>query len=112
MLHLQKIRLGPKLRGAESLTSFGVAGLQEVVEEVTAVRVLTQLRALGELALGVAHVTSPAGGKVGEQELVELEGVDDGHGAALQKLAKCKLLPPDGIQVNFNSQGILRSNGA
>lgn len=82
-LDLQQVRLGPELRRAETLASLWVTRLEEVVEEVATVRVLTELGALGELALGVGHVPGTAGGEVGEEELVELEGVDDGHGSAL-----------------------------
>lgn len=82
-MNLQKVRLAPELGGAEALAGFGIAGLEEVVEEVAAVSLLAELGALSELALAVSHVAGAAVSQFGEEEAVNLELVDDGHGAAL-----------------------------
>lgn len=64
------------------MTSLGVASLEQVVKEVTSIRLLPELGTLGELALAVGHVSRATGSQLGEQELVNLELVDNGHGAA------------------------------
>jgi hypothetical protein len=80
---LQKVGLGPKLRSGETLTSFGIASLEEVVEEVATVSLLTELGALSELTLAVCHITSTTGSQSGEEESVQAQLVDDRHGSAL-----------------------------
>lgn len=85
--YLQKVGFGPKLRSAESLTSFGVASLEEVVEEVATVSLLTKLGALGELTLAVCHITSTAGSEPREEDLVQVQLVDDRHGSALRPVS-------------------------
>lgn len=80
---LQQVGLSPQLGSGETLASLGIASLEEVVEEVAAVRLLAQLGSLGQLGLAVGHVAGTSGGQLGEHDLVKLELVDDGHGAAL-----------------------------
>lgn len=82
--HLQQVGLSPQLGGGKALAGFGIASLEEVVEEVAAVRLFTQLGSLGQLSLAVGHVAGTSGGQLGEHDLVKLELVDDGHGAALR----------------------------
>lgn len=78
----EQVGLAPELGGAEALAGLGIASLEQVVEEVATISLLAQLGALGELGFAVGHVSRAAGSQLGEQELVNLELVDDGHSAA------------------------------
>lgn len=83
LVDLQQVGLSPQLGGREALASFGVASLEEVVEEVATVSLLAELGPLGELRLAVGHVLGASGGDLGEEELVDLELVNNGHSSAL-----------------------------
>ena len=82
---LQEVGLAPKLRGGEALAGFRVARLQEVVEKVATVSLLAEGGALSQLLAAVGHVLCATGRDLVEEDLVEAELIDDGHGTALRK---------------------------
>lgn len=81
--HLQQVGFSPEFRGAEALASFGIAGLEEVVEEVSTIGLFAQLSALRQLTFTIGHISSSTGSESGEENLVKLKSVDDGHGSTL-----------------------------
>lgn len=85
--NLQQVRLSPEFGSAEALAGFGIASLEEVVEEVTTISLLAKLGALSELTLAVLHVAGTATSQSREEEFVNLELVDDGHSTALLRVS-------------------------
>ena len=83
-MFLQKVGLGPELGSLESLASLRIASLEQIVEEVTTIRVFSEVSPLGELGFAVGHILSSAFSNVGEHVLVNAKLVDDGHGGAEQ----------------------------
>ena len=78
----QEVGLAPELGRGEALAGFRVARLQKVVEEVAAVGLVAESGALGQLRAGVGHVLRAARGDFAEEDLVERQLVEHGHGAA------------------------------
>lgn len=77
----KQVGLAPELRSGETLASLWVASLEQIVKEVTTIRLLTQLGTLSELTLAVGHISSSASSQLGEQELVDLELINNRHSA-------------------------------
>lgn len=80
---LQQVGFSPEFRSSKALAGFGIASLEEVPEEVAAVRILSKLGSLSQLGLAVGHKAGTSSGQSREHILVEFEAVDDGHGTTL-----------------------------